>query len=107
MKGRRVVVTGVGCVTPIGNDRAQFTEGLRLGRSGVARIRLFDPETLPVAIAAEVKDFDPSAHLPAKDLKHVARVVPLSLAASQEAFTDAGIDVARLTLSERRGISVV
>jgi 3-oxoacyl-[acyl-carrier-protein] synthase II len=107
MKGRRVVITGLGCLTPIGNGRCAFTEGLRDARSGVARIRLFDPEGLPVTVAAEVKGFDPAEHLPARELKHVSRVVPLSLAAAAEAFADAGIEPARLTLEERRAIGVV
>lgn len=104
---RRVAVTGIGCVTPLGSGSAAFREGLREGRSGVRRITLFDPSELPVAIAAEVPGFDPADHLPAKDLKHVARVVPLSLAAAGEALADAGVDPERLSLSERRRIGVL
>ena len=80
MKGRRVALTGFGCVTPIGASREAFAEGLREARSGVDRISLFDPEGLPVTIAAEVKGFDPTETLPPRELRHVARVVPLSLA---------------------------
>jgi 3-oxoacyl-[acyl-carrier-protein] synthase II len=107
MKGRRVAVTGMGCVTPIGRGRAAFTQGLRAARSGVDRITLFDPEGLPVTVAAEVKGFDPEEQMPARELKHVSRVVPLSLAAAEEAFLDAGIDPSRLSLEERREIGVV
>jgi len=107
MKGRRVAVTGIGCMTPIGRGRQAFTEGLREGRSGVARISAFDPSDLEVQIAAEVKGFDPAEHLAAKDLRHVSRVVPLSLAAAGEALADAGVDSERLTLEERRAISVI
>jgi 3-oxoacyl-[acyl-carrier-protein] synthase II len=104
---RRVAVTGLGCVTPIGNDRTSFAEGLRAARSGVARIALFDPEALPVTIAAEVKGFDPSSVMPPSELRHVSRVVPLSLAAAGEALADAGIDAATLSLEERRELGVV
>lgn len=107
MKGRRVALTGLGCVTPIGNGVPAFTESLKSGLSGVARIALFDPAALDVTIAAEVKGFDPESALPAKELRHVARVVPLSIAASAEALASAGIDTGSLTLEERRHIAVV
>ena len=80
---------------------------LREGRSGVGRISLFDPEGLPATIAGELKDFDPSAHVSAKDARHVSRAVPLALAASAEALADAGIEPSALTLSERRAVGVV
>ena len=104
---RRVFITGIGCLSPNGNGREAFAAALREGRSGVSRISLFDPEGLPATIAGEVKDFDPAAHVLAKDLRHVSRAVPLALAASAEAFEDAGIDTARLTLEERQAIGVV
>ncbi len=107
MRGRRVALTGLGCLTPIGNGVPAFTEGLRKGLSGVARISLFDPEALDVTIAAEVKGFDPESALPPKELRHVARVVPLSIAAAAEALASAGIDPGALTLEERRRVSVV
>lgn len=107
MTGRRVAITGIGCLTPIGNGKEAFTEGLREARSGVDRIRLFDPEGLEVTFAGEVKGFDPTEHLPPRELKHVSRVVPLSLAAAAEAFDDAGIDTSRLSLSERRDVAVL
>jgi len=56
---RRVVVTGIGVVSPIGIGKEAFWDSLRLGKSGVGRITRFDPSDLPVKIAAEVKDFDP------------------------------------------------
>ncbi|MFI5198093.1 MAG: beta-ketoacyl-[acyl-carrier-protein] synthase family protein [Thermoanaerobaculia bacterium] len=107
MKGRRVALTGLGCLTPIGNGVPAFTEGLRAGRSGVSRITLFDTAALEVTIAAEVKGFDPQSALPAKELRHVARVVPLSIAAAAEALAGAGIDTGALSLEERRRIAVV
>lgn len=107
MSGRRVVVTGIGCLSPNGSGREEFARALRAGRSGIARISLFDPEGLPVTIAGEVKEFEPAEHVDPKDLKHVSRAVPLALAASEEALEDAGIDPERLTLPERQAIGVV
>ena len=104
---RRVAITGLGCVTPLGCGVAAFREGLRAGRSGVRRISLFDPSELPVRIAAEAVGFDPSDHVPAKDARHVARVVPMAIAAAAEALGSAGIDAARLSLGERRRIAVL
>ncbi|HUM02807.1 MAG TPA: beta-ketoacyl-[acyl-carrier-protein] synthase family protein [Thermoanaerobaculia bacterium] len=104
---RRVAVTGLGCVTPIGAGRAAFADGLRDALPGVSRISLFDPSELPVRIAAEVKGFDPASVMPPSDLRHVARVVPLSLAAAAEALADAGLDPERLTPEERRRFGVV
>jgi 3-oxoacyl-[acyl-carrier-protein] synthase II len=68
---------------------------------------LFDPEGLPATIAGELKDLDLSAHVSAKDAKHVSRAVPMALAASAEALEDAGIETSALTLQERRGLGVV
>lgn len=104
---RRVAITGLGCVTPLGCGVAAFREGLRAGRSGVRRISLFDPSELPVRIAAEAVGFDPSDHVPAKDARHVARVVPMAIAAAAEALGSAGIDAGALTLAERRRIAVL
>jgi 3-oxoacyl-[acyl-carrier-protein] synthase II len=104
---RRVAITGIGCLAPNGNGREAYARALAGGVSGVGRISLFDPEGLVATIAGEVKGFDPAAHVPAKDLKHVSRAVPLAIAASSEALTDAGIDPDALTLDERRGLGVV
>ena len=104
---RRVVVTGIGCVTPLGTGAAAFLEGLRTGRSGVRRISLFDPSALPVRIAGEAAGFDPAEHVPPKDARHVARVVPMAIAAAGEALASAGIAPERLPLSERRRLAVL
>jgi len=102
-----VVVTGIGCLSPNGSGREAYARSLALGESGIGRISLFDPEGLPVTIAAEVKDFDPAAHVAAKELKHVSRAVPMAIAASAEALEDAGIDAGRLSLEERRALGVL
>ncbi len=104
---RRVVITGMGCVTPIGIGREAFWKSLIAGESGVRRIESFDVSDAPVKIAAEVRDFDWQAQLSAKDRKHVPRTVPLALAATREAFEDAGIAPNDLRLTERQQIGVV
>ena len=103
---RRVVITGMGCVTPIGVGRKAFWSALQRGESGVRRIQSFDVSNSPVKIAAEVKDFDWQAQLTAKDRKHVPRTVPLALAAAREAFQDAGLAPENLSVEERQRIGV-
>jgi 3-oxoacyl-[acyl-carrier-protein] synthase II len=104
---RRVVITGMGCVTPIGNGRDEFWNSLIAGTSGVRRIEKFDVSNSPVKIAAEVPDFDWEAQLNPKDRKHVARTVPLALAAARQALEDAELFPNDLHLEERRGIGVM
>lgn len=103
---RRVVITGMGCVTPIGTGREAFWSALQRGDSGVRRIESFDISDSPVKIAAQVPDFNWQEQLNAKDRKHVPRTVPLGLAAAREAFADAGIDPENLSLEERQRIGV-
>src|SRR5712692_3524266 len=104
---RRVVITGMGCVTHIGIGREAFWSGLRRGESGVRRIESFDVSNSPVKIAAQVQDFDWEAQLNPKDRKHVPRTVPLALAAAREALEDAKLSPNDRSLEERRGIGVV
>jgi 3-oxoacyl-[acyl-carrier-protein] synthase II len=106
-EARRVVITGMGCVTPIGVGREAFWRALTLGQSGVRRIETFDVSASPVKIAAQVQDFDWEAELNPKDRKHVPRTVPLALAAAREALEDARIQTPDLSLDERREIGVV
>ncbi len=103
---RRVVITGMGCVTPLGIGREAFWDSLIIGRSGVRRIETFDTSNSPVKIAAEVPDFDWEAQINPKDRKHVPRTVPLALAAAREALEDARIFPSDLSLEERRAIGV-
>ena len=105
-KPRRVVITGMGCVTPIGIGREAFWHGLETGASGVRRIEEFDVSKSPVKIAAFVQDFDWQSQLSIKDRKHVARTVPLALAAAREALTDAGIYPENLSLEQKRAFGV-
>ena len=103
---RRVVITGMGCVTPLGIGRTNFWNGLTAGKSGVRRIQSFDVSDSPVKIAAEVPNFDWESQISPKDRKHVPRTVPLALAAAREALEDANIFPNDLALEERRGIGV-
>jgi 3-oxoacyl-[acyl-carrier-protein] synthase II len=104
---RRVVITGMGCVTPIGIGRQAFWNALIKGESGVRRIEAFDISDSPVKIAAEVRDFDWEAQLNPKDRKHVPRTVPLALAAAREALADANVQPDDFSLEQRRAIGVV
>lgn len=104
---RRVVITGMGCVTPIGIGRDAFWSGLQNGKSGVRRIESFDVSNSPVKIAAQVRDFDWEAQLGPKDRKHVPRTVPLALAAAREALVDANVSPGELSLEDRRAIGVI
>jgi 3-oxoacyl-[acyl-carrier-protein] synthase II len=103
---RRVVVTGMGCVTPLGIGRLNFWNALIAGKSGIRRIQSFDVSDSPVKIAAEVPDFDWESQISPKDRRHVPRTVPLALAAAREALEDARIFPTDLALDERRGIGV-
>ena len=88
---KRVVITGLGAVTPLGNDVPTFWKGLVAGRSGVGPISLFDATGEAVRIAAEVKGFDPVALFGRKQARRTDRFVQLALAAADEAIADAGL----------------
>jgi 3-oxoacyl-[acyl-carrier-protein] synthase II len=88
---RRVAVTGLGAVTPLGHDARTTWEEVVSGRSGVDWIRAFDASGYPVRIAAEVKDFDPVAVVGPKDARRLERNVVLAVAAAREAWADAGV----------------
>jgi 3-oxoacyl-[acyl-carrier-protein] synthase II len=107
IKPRRVVITGFGCVTPIGIGRENFWKSLESGKSGVGKIESFDTANSNVKIAAEVKNFDWEAELNPKDRKHVPRTVPLALAAAREAVKDSGIHTDKLSTSERQNFGIL
>jgi 3-oxoacyl-[acyl-carrier-protein] synthase II len=89
---RRVVITGIGAVTPIGNDAKATWEAALAGRSGVDEIRSFDASEYPVSIAGEVKDFDAQGLASAKDMKRLDPNVLFALGAGKEALADAGVN---------------
>jgi 3-oxoacyl-[acyl-carrier-protein] synthase II len=102
----RIVITGVGALSPNGIGRENYFAALAAGRSGIRTITQFDPSALPSRIAGEV-DFDPSQWVDPKNLKHVSRVVPMAIAASDEALRDARLDPLAADLEFRRSIGVM
>ena len=90
--GERVVITGMGAVTPIGNDVPAFWSALVEGRSGAGPLTAFDPDGLEVRIAAEVKGLDASAHLGRREVRRTDRFTQLALISADEAIADAGLD---------------
>jgi 3-oxoacyl-[acyl-carrier-protein] synthase II len=97
----------MGAVSPNGIGREAFADAILAGRSGVRRISHFDPAEIPVQIAGEVHGFDELAWVEKRERKHVSRVLPLALAAASEALAHAGLDVASLSLDERRRFGVI
>ena len=93
MTKRRVVVTGLGAVTPVGIGVATTWQNIVAGKSGIGRITRFDPTPFASQIAGEVKDFDVTQYIPAKDARRMDRFVHLGLAAGIEAFKDSGLEV--------------
>jgi 3-oxoacyl-[acyl-carrier-protein] synthase II len=105
---RRVVVTGIGAVSPNGIGRECFWQATRNGRSGVRRISRFDPSGFQVQVAGQVPDeFDENRYVEPKDRPHVSRAVPLAAASVAEALEDAGLAVRSMTRGELRGIGVI
>lgn len=105
---RRVVVTGMGAVSPLGNDLATTWSALKSAGSGVRRVQNFDATDWPVQIAGEVRDFDVSPHVDADTselIEHLPRSVQFGLAATSMAVVDAGLSDAKVA-TERMGISV-
>jgi 3-oxoacyl-[acyl-carrier-protein] synthase II len=105
---RRVVVTGMGAVTPIGNDVQAYWASLIAGRSGIECVTSFDPSRLDAKIAGEVKDFQPELVMPKKEVRRHDRYVHLAWVASVEALADAGIPnpITDESLAERTGVII-
>lgn len=104
----RIVITGVGALSPNGIGRENYFAAVREGRSGIRRITQFDPSSLPCRIAAEVNGaFDPLQWVEAREMKHVSRVVPMAIAAADEALRDAALDPFALDLEGRRSFGVM
>ncbi len=105
---RRVVVTGMGAITPLGNDVPSFWSGLVAGRSGITRITSFDPSRVDSKVAGEVRGFEADAVMPRKEVRRNDRYVHYAWAASVEALRDAGIanPIVDESLAERTGAIV-
>lgn len=105
MPKRRVVITGLGMISPLGVGNDANWDALRSGRSGIGLITHFDTTEYPVKIAAEVRDFDPLQFIAKKELKKMDRFIHFAVAASQFAVDDSGIDPADLD-SDLAGVSI-
>ena len=106
-RASRIVISGFGCVTPLGNTREELWDGFRNARSGIRRISAFDPSPFPVQIAGEVRGIDPFEHLHPKERPHVSRAAALAIVAARQALVDANLNTESLTLEERRRIGVI
>ncbi|TDR29047.1 beta-ketoacyl-ACP synthase II [Hydromonas duriensis] len=105
MSKRRVVVTGLGIVSPVGNDVNTVWANLLAGRSGITRVTKFDASALSSQIAGEVKNFDPAEYIGAKELRTMDAFIHYGLAAGIQAFRDSGIVVTEEN-AERIGVSI-
>jgi len=109
MAARRVIITGLGLVSPIGIGVDAFRQALAAGRSGVHTLRLFDPRALPVHFGGEIEEFDARAHVDRKDrkqLKLMARTSQLAVAAARLAVTDAGLRIGENVDPMRLGVAM-
>ncbi|MFQ5879210.1 MAG: beta-ketoacyl-ACP synthase II [Dehalococcoidia bacterium] len=91
--GRRVVITGMGSITPLGNSVEEFWQGCVEGRSGIDHLTLFDASKYPVRIAGEIKEFDPQKYMDYKEARRMARFSQFAVAAARQAIEDAGLKV--------------
>ncbi len=103
-KRKRVVVTGLGAVSPIGSNLQDFWKSLLEGKSGVRRLACFDPTHFTSKIAAEIKDFDPSPYLSLKDIKRMDRFVQFAVCAAKMAMADSGL---KLDKEDRNRFGVI
>ncbi|MGH2585636.1 MAG: beta-ketoacyl-ACP synthase II [Dehalococcoidia bacterium] len=109
MNGRdpsqRVVITGMGAITPLGQDVQSFWEALIAGRSGVGRMTLCDPSAYPTQIAAEVKDWNPEAFIERREARRMARFSQMAVAAARQAMDDSGLSANGID-PERMGVMI-
>ncbi|MFQ5943470.1 MAG: beta-ketoacyl-ACP synthase II [Anaerolineales bacterium] len=102
---RRVVISGIGALTPLGSDIEKVWQDLLAGRSGIGKISQFDASPLPCQIAGEIPDFEPTDYIPAKEARRMSRSSKIALAAVHMAVADAGLKEP-LAEPERLGVSV-
>src|SRR5699024_7991086 len=105
MSKRRVVVTGMGTVSPVGNDVATAWANITAGNSGIGMITHFDATDFPTRISGEVRDFDPEQYIPRKDLKKMDPFIHYGIAAGMQALADSGYDVTEAN-ADRIGVAV-
>jgi 3-oxoacyl-[acyl-carrier-protein] synthase II len=104
-QSRRVVVTGIGCLSALGPDTASFWDGLIKGRSGISRLTRFDPTDFPSKVGGEIRDFDPGKFMDPKEAKRNDRYTQYAVAASRMAIEDAQVDTTKLD-AERFGVII-
>ena len=104
--GQRIVITGLGALSPNGIGRENYFAAVANGRSGIRTITQFDASELPCRIAGEV-DFQPEQWIDSKNIRHVSRVVPMAVAAADEALRDANLDPRAADLETRQNIGVM
>ena len=102
---RRVVITGLGCISPVGNTVSTAWDAIVAGRSGIATVTRFDATVLPVHFAGEVKDFNVESYLPAKEARHMDTFIHYGIAAGLQALDDSGIEITDVN-AERIGVMV-
>ena len=105
MSRRKVVITGLGIISPVGNTVEQAWQNVLAGRSGIGKVTRFDASTFPSQIAGEVKDFDVTQYLPAKDARRMDTFIHYGMAAGIEAIRDAGLE-ANPANADRIGFSI-
>ncbi|MDQ3495370.1 MAG: beta-ketoacyl-ACP synthase II [Pseudomonadota bacterium] len=105
MSKRRVVITGLGILSPLGNDLASSWDGIAAGRSGIGPITHFDASAFPTRIAGEVKDFDPGPWIAPKDIKKMDPFVHYGVAAAMMAIADSGLEITEAD-AERIGVAI-
>lgn len=103
-QARRVVITGVGAITPIGNSAQEYLEGLKNGRSGAAMITSFDTEKFKTRFACEVKNFDVNQFIDRKEARRMDRFTHFALVCADEAIKDAGLDKEGSVDPDRAGV---
>lgn len=96
MNNRRVVITGLGCVTPVGNDKDEFWKNIKSGVSGIDTITKFDASTYQTQIAGEVKNFDPEQFISKKEVKRVDRFTQYAIASAKMAVEDSKLDLEKI-----------
>ncbi len=104
---KRVVITGIGAVSPYGVGKEAYWNGLREGRACIDRIRLFDAAEIPSQVAAEVHAWDPDQIVPTKELRRLPRVAIMTIAAAREACDEAGLDYDTLSVEQSRDVACV
>jgi 3-oxoacyl-[acyl-carrier-protein] synthase II len=107
MNPERIVITGVGAVSPSGIGRENYFAALAAGRSGIRPITFFDASTLSCRVAGEIPEFDPHSWVDARNIRHVSRVVPMAIAATDEALRDARLDPSAMDIEQKRAIGVM